>query len=97
MATHMNYRDPRYADAAAEILRRHDDFQAEANITSAVRDFLILTGLARSDEIIEENPPSDASGRVVPFSACLRANAICSGEYRDHFMDCSPLSRIPRN
>ena len=33
----------------------------------------------------------------VPFSACLSANAICSGEYRDLFMDCSPLSRIPRN
>ena len=69
MATHIDYRDPRYADAAAEILRRHDDFQAEANITSAVRDFLILTGLARSDEIVEENPPSGASRRAVDLTA----------------------------
>ena len=44
---HIDVNDPRYRNAAAEILRRHDDFQAEANITSAVRDFLILTGLAR--------------------------------------------------
>ena len=85
MATHINYRDPRYADAAAEILRRHDDFQAEANITSAVRDFLILTGLARSDEIVEENPPSDASRRAVDLTAldtfieCKRRVGTASG------------------
>ena len=81
----MNYKDPRYADAAAEILRRHDDFQVEANITSAVRDFLILTGLARSDEIVEENPPSDASRRAVDLTAldtfieCKRRIGTASG------------------
>ena len=85
MATHMNYKDPRYADAAAEILRRHDDFQTEANITSAVRDFLILTGLARSDEIVEENPPSGASRRAVDLTAldtfieCKRRIGTASG------------------
>ena len=43
--------------------------EAEANITSAVRDFLILTGLARADEMVEENPPSDGSRRAVDLTA----------------------------
>ena len=67
--THIDIGDPRYRDAAAKILSRHDAFQAEANITSAVRDFLILTGLARSEEIVEEIPPSDASRRAVDLTA----------------------------
>ena len=41
----------------------YDRYEPEANITSAVRDFLILTGLAESDEIVEENPPSEDSRR----------------------------------
>ena len=61
--------DPKYRNAVAEILRRHDRGEPEANITSAVRDFLILTGLARSEEMIEENPPSDASRRAVDLTA----------------------------
>ena len=69
MAQHIDIYDPRYRDAAAQILLRHDNFQPEANITSAVRDFLILTGLARSEEIVEENPPSDASRRAVDLTA----------------------------
>lgn len=48
---------------------RYDNFQPEANITSAVRDFLILAGLARSEEIVEENSPSDASRRAVDLTA----------------------------
>ena len=69
MTTHLDISDGRYADAAAAILRRHDNFEAEANITTAVRDFLILTGLADGDEIIEENPPADASRRAVDLTA----------------------------
>ena len=69
MTTHLDISDGRYADAAAAILRRHDNFEAEANITTAVRDFLILTGLANGDEIVEENPPSDASRRAVDLTA----------------------------
>ena len=64
-----NINDARLADAAGAILRRHDNFEAEANITSAVRDFLIITGLAKSDEIVEENPPSDESRRAVDLTA----------------------------
>ena len=85
MAIHIDVDDPKYRQTAAEILRRHDDFQAEANITSAVRDFLILTGLARSDEIVEENPPSDASRRAVDLTAldtfieCKRRVGTASG------------------
>ena len=40
MALHIDIDDPKHRNAAAEILRRHDDGAAEANITSAVRDFL---------------------------------------------------------
>lgn len=69
MVTHLDIGDQRYAEAAAAILRRHDNFEAEANITTAVRDFLILTGLANGDEIIEENPPSDVSRRAVDLTA----------------------------
>ena len=68
MTTHIDDHDPKYAASAAEILRRHDNGEPEANITSAVRDFLILTGLARNDEINEENPPSDVS-RAVDLTA----------------------------
>ena len=69
MAVHIDIADPKYREAAAQALLRHDSFQPEANITSAVRDFLILTGLARSEEIVEENPPSDASRRAVDLTA----------------------------
>ena len=60
---------PGYAKAAAEILRRHDNGESEATITGAVRDFLILTGLGRNDEIVEENPPAQNSSRAVDLAA----------------------------
>ena len=69
MPVHLDVDDPRYRQGAAQILLRHDSFQAEANITSSVRDFLILTGLARSEEIVEEDPPSDGSRRAVDLTA----------------------------
>ena len=69
MAQHLDYGDPQYAASAAEILRRHDNAEAEANITSAVRDFLILTKLVKNDEISEENPPSDTSRSAVDLTA----------------------------
>ena len=69
MAQHLDVHGPEYAASAVEILRRHDNGEAEANITSAVRDFLILTGLVKGDEINEENPPSDASRRAVDLTA----------------------------
>ena len=69
MTARINCADPRYAASAAEILRRHSDGAAEANITSAVRDFLILTGLAESHEIVEEAPPAEGSRQAVDLSA----------------------------
>ena len=69
MPTQLDLHDPRYQAAAAEILWRHDRYEAEANITSAVRDFLILTGLAKSGEIVEEDPPARGSGRAVDLTA----------------------------
>ena len=69
MAIHIDIDDPKYRNAATEILRRHEDGGAEANITSAVRDFLLLTGLARSEEMREEDPPSDGSRRAVDLTA----------------------------
>ena len=56
-------------ELAGEILRRHENAEAEANITSAVRDFLIGAGLARADQIVEENPPAQASRRAVDLTA----------------------------
>ena len=69
MAGQIDYNDPRYAQAAAEILRRHENGEPEANITSAVRDFLIVTGLVMPDEIVEENPPAQGSRRAVDLAA----------------------------
>ena len=69
MAIHIDIGDPKYRNAVEQILLRHDSFQPEANITSAVRDFLILTGLVRSEDIVEENPPSDGSRRAVDLKA----------------------------
>ncbi len=77
MPEHLDYNDPACKETAAELLRRHDLSQPEANITSAVRDFLIAARLARSDEIVEENPPAQGSRRAVnpsfPRRACPRA------------------------
>ena len=69
MAQQLDYEDPRYSASAAEILRRYDSADAEANITSAVRDFLILTGLADADEISEENAPGEGSRQAVDLTA----------------------------
>ena len=69
MAGQIDYNDPRYAQAAAESLRRHENGEPEANITSAVRDFLIVTGLVMPDEIVEENPPAQGSRRAVDLAA----------------------------
>ena len=69
MAGHLDVNDEKFPNLADVILERHQNYEAEANITSAVRDFLIQTGLAKSDEIVEENPPSDASRRAVDLTA----------------------------
>ena len=61
--------NPIFKELADAILQRHQRNEAEANITSAVRDFLIATGLAKSNEIVEENPPSDSSRRAVDLTA----------------------------
>ena len=69
MPVHIDYDDPKYAAAAAEILRRYEDSRAEANITSAVRDFLVVTGLVEASEIVEEDPPAQGSRRAVDLTA----------------------------
>ena len=69
MVTHIDLNDQNYRDAAEQILTRHDSLQPEANITSAVRNFLVLTGLAKNEEIIEENPPTETSRRAVDLTA----------------------------
>ena len=61
--------EPALDELAGEILRRHEHAEPEANITSAVRDFLIGAGLARADQIVEENPPAQASRRAVDLTA----------------------------
>ncbi|MCY3543026.1 MAG: N-6 DNA methylase [Chloroflexi bacterium] len=61
--------NPKFKKLAAAVLLRHERGDAEANITSAIRDFLIETQLAKPDEIVEENPPSDGSRRAVDLTA----------------------------
>ena len=69
MSVHIDTNDPGYKQAAAEILRRHDNGEPEANITSAVRNFLTATGLVKDEEIVEENPPAQGSRRAVDLTA----------------------------
>ena len=68
-STQVDPNDPNCADAAAEILRRHYGGEPEANITTAVRNFLTATGLVRDEEIVEENPPAEGSRRAVDLTA----------------------------
>ena len=69
MDKHLDVNDPRYAAAAAEMLRRYDRAEPEANITSAVRNFLTLTALAQDDEIDEEQAPAQGSRSAVDLTA----------------------------
>ena len=69
MPTHINPDDPNCKTAAAQILRRHNEGQPEANITTAVRDFLTITGLVKPEHIVEENPPAQGSRRAVDLTA----------------------------
>ena len=66
---HLDIKDPKYPLLAGAILGRYERNEVEANITSAVRDFLIQTGLANNKEIREENPPSDTSLSSVDLTA----------------------------
>ena len=56
----LSYDNSECREVAAELLRRHGELQAEANITSAIRDFLIRTGLVETNEIREEISPAEA-------------------------------------
>ena len=69
MVEHLDLNDERYPDAAREILRRHDLNEPEANITAAIRDFLILTNLAKSDEIVQEQAPALGARTAVDLTA----------------------------
>ena len=69
MPIHIDHNDPKYREAAAEILRRHDSGEVEANITTAVRDFLVVTCLARAHEIVEEKHPALGSRQAVDLAA----------------------------
>ena len=61
--------DPDCLAAATELLERHHKFDPEANITSAIRDFLVRTGLVDPAEIVEEEPPADGSSDAVDLTA----------------------------
>ena len=65
----IDYNDPKYQTATTAILQRHDNNESEANITSAVRDFLLSTRLVEADEVAEEVSPSDRSGSRVDLTA----------------------------
>ena len=63
------YDDPGINSAAVELLRRHEAQEPEANITSAIRDFLTATGLTKPEELVKENPPVDSSRQAVDLTA----------------------------
>ena len=69
MPVHVDPENPNCQAAAAEILRRHNEGQPEANITTAVRDFLTITGLVKPEHIVEENPPAEGSRSAVDLTA----------------------------
>ena len=69
MEAYLDYTDPTYREAAAAILERHKTPQAEANITSAIRDFLIKTKLVKPGEIDEEKSPAFGSRHAVDLTA----------------------------
>ncbi len=69
MPVHIDDQDPRYAAAAAEMLRRHDRADPEVNITKAVWSFLTLTGLVKENEIIAEQAPARGSQSAVDLTA----------------------------
>ena len=60
---HLDLSDAKYPLLAAAILGRHERDEAEANITSAIRNFLTETGLVKDAEIVEENPPATTARR----------------------------------
>ena len=67
MQAHIDYEDPKLAEAAREILRRHDEGAVEANITSAVRDFLSRYAAGQKSE-------RDRRGRGPPVAEGLRTS-----------------------
>ena len=69
MPVHIDPNDPEISEAASEILRRHDAGELEANITTAVRDFLVRTRLVNSNEIDEEKAPALGSRSAVDLTA----------------------------
>ena len=69
MPVHIDPHDPEIAEAASEILRRHDAGELEANITTAVRNFLVRTRLVNSNEIREEDAPALGSRSAVDLTA----------------------------
>ena len=69
MPTQLDTTDPKYPELAGNILERCEQGQAEANMTTAIQNFLAGTELVASREIVEENPPSDGSRRAVDLTA----------------------------
>ena len=51
-AAHRDPGDPKYLAPAANILACHNNNEAEANITNAVRDFRVLTNLAGTAQVV---------------------------------------------
>ena len=66
MSPHIDTSDPKYKAAAAEILRRHDNGEPEANITTAVRNFLTITGLVKDEELVSTKRDWETFGTALP-------------------------------
>ena len=100
MALHIDTNDPKYAAAAAEILRRHNAGEVEANITTSVRDFLITTGLVKSNEIKQENHPALGSRKAVDLTALdtfieFKRRIGTAGGFNPDPKNVAPTRRLP--
>ena len=74
MVTHLDLDAPApYVEAVESLLARYEGFVTEADLTSAIRDFFVVTGLATPDEIREEHPPGVGSIRRVDLAVPDRA------------------------
>ena len=69
VSEHLDERDPKYRKAAARILRAYDHPNTEAEVTTAIREFLVETELADRDEIHEEFHPAEGSRSAVDLTA----------------------------
>ena len=70
MTQHIDPNDPRYRNAAAEILRRHDSGEQERLLTlDGVKDFVVVVVSATEDSHQPRTPSPVLDDEPLPFCA----------------------------